>query len=381
MKNIFSIRLINKSLLLYLFINVLFIFKYASRIATSIAIAAIIFYILLIVLLVNLLMNNQIRINKLKIPYIIYTGGVALVYLLLNIYVDGNSLNVDRWSAMSVGIEALLHGDYPYTAIDHLGGRTSNFPGLFLLGLPSYLLGNIGFLQVFVFILLIWYVYKFFPTNFQRILIVLLFVFSPAYLWEIYTKSDLMSNFILLLIFIDLLRRRNQSELFSTPLITGLVIGILTMTRGVVVLPLIILFFQPFFQKIDKQRIYFLIAIITAIVLLILPIYLTLPAWEIVKEKNPLVLQTSFLPFYFNFIFIIVSILLSYIINKNRIIWWSFVIIFIPVLISAFLLVNRFGIEKALLQSKFDISYFNMSLPFIIFWLGTKFSTNNKVTN
>lgn len=63
---------------------------------------------------------------------------------------------------MEVGIRSLLSGEYPYTVVDHLGGRTSNFPGLFLIVLPFYLMGSVGYLQVFTFALLSWSIYSFF---------------------------------------------------------------------------------------------------------------------------------------------------------------------------------------------------------------------------
>jgi len=384
MGDFLSTKSINKYLLFYVFINLLFVFKYSHRISLNIAVTTTILYTILIILFFNFLVWNQNKINRFKnfnIFFIVISLLAIAFYIFLNIYVDGKSLNVDRWSAMSVGIKNLLNGNYPYTAIDHLGGRTSNFPGLFFLGLPFYLLGNVGFLQVFVFVLLSWYVYKFIPTNFQRILIISLFILSPAYLWEIYAKSDLMSNLILLFIFIDYWSKKHRDNLFNQPLIAGIIIGVLTMTRGVVVLVLLIYFFKAFFIKITKQKMLFLFTIIATILLLILPIYITMPAWDIVKEKNPLALQTSLLPSYLYLIFILSAILLSYIINKKRIIWWAFLIIFIPVLTSFVLFIYEFGFERSLLQSRFDISYFNMSLTFIIFWLATYISTNATTPN
>lgn len=42
----------------------------------------------------------------------------------------------------------------------------------------------------------------FFPTNYQRFLVLGLLLSSPAYFWEIAVKSDLMSNIILVLTFL-----------------------------------------------------------------------------------------------------------------------------------------------------------------------------------
>ncbi|PQB07979.1 hypothetical protein BST83_13090 [Polaribacter filamentus] len=42
--------------------------------------------------------------------------------------------------------------NYPYAVLDNLGNTTSNFPGLFYLGTPFYLRGDVGFLQPFDFL-------------------------------------------------------------------------------------------------------------------------------------------------------------------------------------------------------------------------------------
>ncbi|MDP5043442.1 MAG: hypothetical protein NWQ06_00515, partial [Leeuwenhoekiella sp.] len=72
----------------------------------------------------------------------IFYGLVVLFFgitIYINLKVNGYALHIDRWSAMTEGIAALLNGNYPYSALDHLGGRTSNLPTLFLIGLPFYL--------------------------------------------------------------------------------------------------------------------------------------------------------------------------------------------------------------------------------------------------
>jgi hypothetical protein len=118
---------------------------------------------------------------------------IALIIFFITFTTDGNTLKVDRWSAMDVAIRALLNGEYPYTAVDHLKGRTSNFPGLLILGIPFYLLGNVGSLQVFSFLLLSFVLYQ--ATNIkQAIFYILLLILSPAFWWEIFAISDLMSN-------------------------------------------------------------------------------------------------------------------------------------------------------------------------------------------
>ncbi len=145
----------------------------------------------------------------------------SIGFLFFLTYTNPNDLNVDRWSAMNEGIKSIINLQYPYSAIDHLGGRTSNFPGLFILGFPFYLLHNVGYLQVFAFLLLAYTIYTFFQTNTSRLLTLILFVSSPAFFWEVTVRSDLMTNFILILIFMVLWYKRYKNKLFIQPFKLG----------------------------------------------------------------------------------------------------------------------------------------------------------------
>ena len=138
--------------LIYIITNSLFIVKYTSRIDDFNAYLITFFY----VIFVSIFSLTYIRLdlkNYYK-PLFLITSIIFFVFTIyLNIKVDGTTLNVDRWSAMEVGIEALLKGEYPYSAIDHLNGRTSNLPTLIFIGIPFYLIGDVGFLQSFSFLL------------------------------------------------------------------------------------------------------------------------------------------------------------------------------------------------------------------------------------
>ncbi|MDP5045194.1 MAG: hypothetical protein NWQ06_09475, partial [Leeuwenhoekiella sp.] len=97
------------------------------------------------------------------------------------------------------GIAALLNGNYPYSALDHLGGKTSNLPTLFLIGLPFYLLGDVGLLQSFTFLVFAGIIDKLIKSPAIRIVSLLLLMSSLWYLYEIVVKSDLVSNTILVI--------------------------------------------------------------------------------------------------------------------------------------------------------------------------------------
>ncbi|WP_309609813.1 hypothetical protein [Flavobacterium sp.] len=107
-------------------VNLLFVYKYSVR--QNFIPAGLYMLVFILIFTPILFMNNfEIKfVNKfnLKKIYKIASVLIALVLFVIIYNIDGNKLNVDRWSAMDVGIEALLHGNYPYTATDHLNGRT-----------------------------------------------------------------------------------------------------------------------------------------------------------------------------------------------------------------------------------------------------------------
>jgi hypothetical protein len=162
---------------LYICINLLFIYKYGIR-QNYIPIQIIIILYLFISGLILLKNPFDFEITKKiqsKYAYITSSFLIFIIIIAITFFTDGNALKVDRWSAMDVAISALLDGEYPYTAVDHLHGRTSNFPGLLILGIPFYLLGNVGYFQGAAFLLLSYTIYKFLPIKnaFQYMLLLI----------------------------------------------------------------------------------------------------------------------------------------------------------------------------------------------------------------
>ncbi len=137
--------------IVFLFINLLFIYKYGFRQNFISVYLVLIIYTLIssFFLFKDIFKIKLIQNLNIKLCFKTFVFLVVTIIFLVTFYTDGNSLKVDRWSAIDVAISALLNGEYPYTAIDHLNGRTSNFPGLLVLGIPFYLLGNVGYLQIF----------------------------------------------------------------------------------------------------------------------------------------------------------------------------------------------------------------------------------------
>lgn len=299
-----------------------------------------------------------------------------ILCLAITLTIDGNTLNVDRWSAMTVAIEALFKGEYPYTATDHLNGRTSNFPGLIVLGIPFYILGNIGLLQVFSLGLFSFTIYKTMPIQ-QSTYCLLLLIFSVAFWYEVAVLSDFLSNLLIIFSFILLWHFYNKENVYSKPILLGIFLSILTLTRGIVFIPIALFFFAEYFRTNFRTKIKFSLALITTSLFLIYLVLKDCPSKEILLNFNPLVLQTSYTPMWFNLLAIIVPLICSFFIkNFKQFIQYVIAINIILVLNYFVKFSLSFGFQESIHNSMIDLVYLSYIFPFIWYFL-SKYNFNN----
>ena len=356
--------------IVFLFINLLFIYKYGFRQNFISVYLVLIIYTLIssFFLFKDIFKIKFIQNLNIKLCFKTFVFLVVTIIFLVTFYTDGNSLKVDRWSAMDVAIRALLNGEYPYTAIDHLNGRTSNFPGLLVLGIPFYLLGNVGYLQIFAFLLLSYTLFKF-TTVQHAIKYLLLLIVSPAFWWEIFAISDLMSNMIICFCFVLIWQSKFKDDLFSKPYLLGFSTAFLVLTRGIVAIPLTLLFFKPFCKADNKAKLKTIIVFLATFVGLIAIVTINCPSIEILKNYNPLVLQTSYLPSYIHVLAVILPFYCSFKIqNFNTSLFrFSIVLILFPTIVAFYMVCITHGFNASIIQNKYDISYLSIVLPFLIF--------------
>lgn len=349
----------------YLFVNFLFILKYGEKL--NFVSAQIIIYLYISIVLI--LFFWFYKISKLNKNLLNFTIIYFIVFLtLINIFINPLYLNVDRWSAMEAGIKSIINGEYPYTALDHLGGRTSNLPGLFLIGLPFYFIGDVGLLQVFTFILMVFSLKYIYQNIKHQTLIIILFILSPAYLWEIYVKSDLMSNIILaiiLMIWID--HRVNANKLINWKLL-GLIVGILVLTRIIIVIPLVLTLSYEFFQTTRRNKANFIFFSLMTMGLLLFITFINCPNFETLQNYNPLLLQGRISPTWLNLSVLILPFVIG--LKRSNIkfkLWTSMILMGIPITFAFTESLIKNGINKILFENYFDISYLGMLLPFTVF--------------
>ena len=324
------------------------------------------------------LISTFINKSVLKSLYWIIVGICSVIFLFVIINIEGNSLYVDRWSALELSVEGIIHGIYPYSQIDHLGNMTSNFPALGLFALPFYVLGDVGYIQVFTFLLFSFYLYKRCARITTSFYILGLFLLSPALMWEIVVKSDLVSNVMLIILFIEYWTHKYQKNLFQKPILLGSIVAFFLLTRGIIIIPLIIFFIKDFFASELNTKVKFIGSIAIMSLLICLPTFMSVPDWDTFINYNPLVLQTNKTP-VLSYLLLLVPFVIPYIIEKqNNYFFYTAIIIFAIPFIAMLNSIAKVGWHLTLFEHHFDISYLTMSIPPILIWIKNHIEVNSQ---
>ena len=359
------------SLIIYLVVNGLFIVKYGTF---GLAGNVMLFVIYSVIILAAYFLASRIKRCETFLKYIFWGVVVAffIFTLVLNHFVKLESLNVDRLDALDRGIKAVLNGEYPYNQVNRLGNESSNLPVLILTGLPFYLLfGSAVYLQSFSFLLFSYIIYRCFFTYRGRFFALLLLILSPSYVYELYVKSDLFSNFIIASGFVLLIWNRFiKSDELKLPLV-AFSSALLVLTRIPVVIPLAIVLVRKWVALELQNKILFT-AIFLITIASVVSVFMNLaPDFNVIREHNPLLLQSK-QPIYLSVLVIVTAVFFSFRVkNLFSIMLSSGVLLFASVFISFLLASFKKGLHNTYMGSYFDISHFNMAMPFIIISLAS----------
>lgn len=351
-------------LLSYIVINMLFIGKYVSRIHPTLSITACVVYAISITVLLRWFQKR----NGFHNPKGLLVGSLAMITLLavMQFAIDPYTIRVDRWSAIHYFIQALLQGSYPYEAGTHLHGYGSPFPVWQVFHIPFYLLGNVGLSFIIATGLFIHSMYRLWGTKTGYLTLALL-VCSPAYLYEIAVRSDLMTNFLLASAIINYLiiyRVTLPSHIVSIAVMCGLMAS----TRLTAVVPLFMLYFKEFIPLPAKDKTTFLLTVIATFVLTFLPFLLWDAHQLLYSDHGPFALQTSQIRKFDIIIFLIAAIWLSLSWKSQYQKLYAFtasILCFMVIYTFAFNMATRSDWSR-IFEPVYDITYFNMSLVFFI---------------
>ena len=367
-------------LIIYLVINGLFIIKYG---ACGLAGNAVLFGIYSGFILLASVFVNRIEVREVYLQYFFWAivAVFFLFTLILNHYVKLESLNVDRLDALDMGVKAVLNGEYPYNQVNRLGNESSNLPVLILLGLPFYLLfGSAVYLQNFCFLLFSFIVFRYFSTYKARIFALLLLVLSPAYLYELYVKSDLLSNFIIAAGFVLLIWNRFIKASHLKLPVVAVGSALLVLTRIPVIIPLAIILVKKWIALNLKNKILFASVFVITLATIIVAFMKLAPDFQVIIEHNPLQLQSK-QPVFLSVFVIAAAVFFSFRVKDFvSVMLLSGLLLFGSVLVSFLLSGIKNGLYNTYIGSYFDISHFNMAIPFIVISLASSLLTTKDCT-
>ncbi|WP_090023237.1 hypothetical protein [Chryseobacterium oleae] len=349
----------------YFVVNFLFLTKYGIR-QSLVPISILIVTFITVHFFLFFLSKNELLSQKINVKLVyLLTGVLGVGYIALcHVLKDPYQLRIDRWQTLDFSLDYWIHGKYIYDTRNFIGNLSSYLPGQLLLALPAYLLGNVGYLQVAAFLLFSYAVMLEFKTNLIRFTAILMLGISLAYIYEAVCKSDFISSFIFAAAFILFWHTKFKENYFQKPVVLGICLGVLFLTRSVVVIPLIIFLLKPFLATHTKRKIQTVTAFLLTIAVLLLTVFFPAKNLEYIIEYNPLTLQGQSNKWVM-LIFLAAALLLSFYVRKiNDVFYFSAYIVFFTML--------SFVLEKYLLfglgfqDHFFSTTYLAACLPFSI---------------
>ncbi|WP_131797250.1 hypothetical protein [Chryseobacterium kwangjuense] len=349
----------------YFAVNFLFLTKYGIR--QSVAPLSILVIIFAAVhLLIFSLRKNPVLAKKLNIQWVyILTSVFTIVYIIFcHTLKDPYQMNIDRWQTLDFSLEFWTHGRYIYDTKNFMGNWSSYLPGQLLLALPFYLAGNVGYLQVGVFLLFSYAVMVKFKSNFTRFTAIMMLGISLAYIYEAVCKSDFISSFIFSAAFILFWHAKFKDDYFQKPVLLGICLGILCLTRSVAIIPLIIFLLKPFLATSINRKIKTAAAFLGTVCVLLLSILLPAENIDDIILHNPLNLQGQSNLWVMLF-FLAVAVFSSFYVRKiNDVFYFSTCIVFLVML--CFVLEKYLAFGYGFQHNFFSTTYLAACLPFSI---------------
>lgn len=352
---------------IYIFCNSLFVYKYISRITIypSIALALYIACISLFIALLYGIIDFNVSSRSWNILYLIITIVSAVCLTIVMLQFDPSTIRVGRYPAIQDWLSRLLRGEFPYSSET----KPSGFPFLFALVLPFYLLGDSGLFQIFAFIIFSALLYiRSKGQGFNSLRSLLLLLVSPMFLYEIVVRSELFSNMIIVMLFLSVFYGFKRKNNLISLIIFGIVGGFLLSTRGIVLLIYLIFFGYYFKKQKPVQGVAFTVSAAAGFLITLIPFII----WDkhYFLNYGPFAVQMSYIAPWMLIFAVAVSIVCALTITSEKMLYFAAACtLFCVVSLSFLLMIKNTGWHSALIDSGFDISYFAFALPFLLFSL------------
>lgn len=341
-------------------INLLFLIKYLSVYELNSTIT-IITYSVVFIALIMLINNINFELFKPKYFLLIYLLVVAAIFIF--VITVPRIGRIGRLPAILDWLHLYLSGVFPYSS----SYTPSAFPGLFLTSYPFYVIGNIGLLIPLGLLLLLTFAYNYFKTSKENILFLFLLISSPVFYYEAAVRSELFYNISLVTILILITEKFvNPDKLNLSFVLTALFGGLVLSTRSVTSLIFVIYFLYFFRYNLRNLFVYACICLIIFLAFLI-PFMM----WDInaFNKTGPFAIQSflSYLPFTVVVLFLLISIYIGWMVRSvQEVLFSSGLILFLLVFISMLIKVFEFGFYTAMIEDKFDLSYYAFCFPLLL---------------
>lgn len=366
-----------KKILLFILviINMLFVFKYSPvySLYASLAYGILIFSF-------YCYYKYYLQAKQQKLYNYILLLLIACIAISLFVTIDPYSVTVDRWSALYNWSDTLFQGKYPYDTLTHTNiaeNYPSPFPVWQVLHIPFYILGEMG-LGHLVTLCILCCVLVIYRKEFNLTLFLFLILLSPCYWWEIAVRSDLMNNMFACLLFITIFHFSFRDTKYILPL--GIIIGLLVCTRLFTGIPLAIYFVPYFFRITSIEKLKLIVGCILGFVCPFIPFMIWNFDMLFFFQYSPLLLQTKQGSIYTVTAGVVFIILFSfYWKNYKEYLLYISIILFSFILLNFIKFIYLDGFIETLTNDLFDISYFNITIPFVV--LGLCLSKTDKNEN
>ncbi len=353
---------------LFLFVNFLFTYKYLERFTPWAVLVSVLVSLLYIVLFQKRDLLKFIS-KKIEISFFI---AFIVVCLLIWKKIAVETLNVDRWSVITSFWDSYFANEYAYFAKSFAGNPPGPMPFYFILALPFYLVGELGFLSIIGVLLFYWLMWYKKVNSITRIFILLLILSSFFNLWEVICRSNIFLNATLVLGSLPYILNQKVFTLQAL-IISGIFIGLLISTRNVFVISYVICFLYLWRIKTIQFKQLTVLGIISLLIFALTFIPVVYGHLEDFKQMNPFIVQSTFLiPFEYTVLFVLIAIGTSFLCkNRSDVYFYNAVVLFVSILIYLIYYICLQGLTQAFTESTVDISYFIFCIPFALWFLAS----------
>ena len=348
--------------------NIFFVCKYISRAGMNPALASIVYGLAVAggAFLYGRYVKNRLSERLARVLSFILAGGLIAFIACTIFLIDPYSIQVDRWSATAFFLDALRDGIYPYGVHTHVSETNypSPFPLWHYLILPFWLIGDVGWAQAFFLLVFLVCVYRYFQSWRALLGALLILYLSPAYWWELVTRSDGLSNALLVCSCL-LLAERRAVTMDKQWWLLAVMAGCLASTRLSAVIPVALYLFRPWLDASWKAKIGFIGIALGIIAAAFAPyVFWDTDSW-IFFQRNPFMSQTTPGSVWILGVMVLVAIGVAY---KKSSFWYY--LCTTSVFMFAFMLFTQLGViykspePVTLFDICCDISYFTLALPY-----------------